>query len=153
MQQDANAILNTPPQDTKRSQTVVCVTDQLSCDRIIRSGRILANMTDTDLAIINIATPQRENDPDAMEYLFRVSAEHGGEMNVLYSENISKALNKYIKEHKIGYVVTGIPRENDSVITGIWRKFIHVKFFMVQEGGELSEVTRLVMQQYGLKRA
>lgn len=151
--QQTKAKTGMPEQNGRSLKTVVCVTDQLSCDRIIRSGKTLAGMTDTQLIVINISTPQRSNDPEAMEYLFRVSAEYGGEMNVIYSESISKALSTYIKENKVAYLVTGIPRENDTVIAGIWQKFTHIRFFTVQEGGELCEVTRTAMQQYGMKRA
>jgi len=137
----------------KRYRTVVCVTDQLRCDRLIRAGRAVADMTDTDLSVINVATPQRENDPAAMEYLFRVSAEHGGEMAVLYSEAVAKAIIRYIKEGGVSYVVTGVPQPNDSVILKIWKKFTHITFFTVQENGALCEVTRPVMEKYLLRLA
>ena len=132
----------------KRSKTVVCVTDQLRCDRLIRAGRTVADMTDTDLAVLNVATPRRENDPAAMEYLFRVSAEYGGEMAVLYSEAVARAIIRYIKEGRVAYVVTGVPQPNDSVILRIWKKFTHITFFMVRESGELCEVTRPVMEHW-----
>jgi K+-sensing histidine kinase KdpD len=141
------------PQLPKRSRTVVCVTDQLRCDRIIRSGRKLADLTDTDLVVINVCTPQRRNDPGAMEYLFRVASEYGGEMAVLYSPDVTKTIIRYIKENHVSYVVTGIPQENDSVITRIWKKFTHITFFMVAENGELCEATRPLMQTYLQKRA
>ncbi len=139
--------------EPKRACTVVCVTDQLRCDRIIRSGRTVANMTDTDLAVINVCTSMRPNNPAAMEYLFRVSADYGGEMAVLYSDAIAKAIIHYIKGHRVAYVVSGVPQPNDSVITKIWKKFTHITFFMVEENGELCEVTRTMMQNWEKQRA
>ena len=141
------------PDAMRHAKTVVCVTDQLRCDRIIRSGRVVANMTDTKLAVINVSTPQRKNDPAAMEYLFRVSSEYEGEMAVLYSSDVAKAIIRHIKENRIAYVLTGVPQENDSIITKIWKRFTHITFFMVEETGELCEVTRPMMQQYAQKRA
>ncbi len=139
--------------EPKRASTVVCVTDQLRCDRIIRSGRVVANMTDTDLVVINVCTPARQNDPAAMEYLFRVAADYGGEMAVLYSDAVAKAIARYIKGHRVGYLVTGVPQPSDSVIMGIWRKFTHITYFIVEEGGELCEVTRTMMQNWDEQRA
>jgi len=137
----------------KRSKTVVCVTDQLQCGRLIRAGRAVADLTDTDLAVINVATPARENDPAAMEYLFRMTAEHGGEMAVLYSALVAKTIIRYIKENHVSYVVTGVPQPNDSVIADIWKKFTHITFFTVHENGELCEVTRPVMREWIRRRA
>ena len=137
----------------KRQKTVVCVTDQLRCDRIIRSGRTVANMTDTDLVVINVCTPLRRNDPEAMEYLYRVSAEFGAEMNVLFAADFSKAIVSYIKENRVRCVLTGVPQEHDNFITRMWRTFTHITFFMVEQNGEFSEVTRSMIAQWEKKRA
>ena len=140
-------------QSPKRSCTVVCVTDQLQCDRLIRSGRTVANLTDTDLVVINVSTPQRKNDPAAMEYLFRTASEYGGAMAVLYSPDVAKAIIRYIKENRVAYVLTGVLQPNDSIVPKIWKRFTHITFFMVEETGELCEATRPVMESYTKKRA
>ena len=139
--------------ERKRFKTLVCVTDQLQCDRIIRAGKTVAELTDTDLVIINVCTPLRENNPEAMEYLFRVSAEYGGEMTVLYSENFSKAIVNYIKENRVRCVLTGVPQENDRFITRMWKTFTHIRFFMVENNGDTNEVTRGIMRQWESCRA
>ena len=139
--------------EIRRPKTVVCVTDQLRCDRIIRAGRTVAAMTDTDLVVINVCTPLRTNDPEAVEYLYRVSAEFGAEMNVLFAADFSKAIVSYIKENRVGYVLTGVPQEHDCFITRMWRTFTHITFFMVEQNGDLSEVTRSMIAQWEKKRA
>ena len=125
-----------------RAKTVVCVTDQRRCDRIIRAGQVLAEMSDTDLAVINVAKPGVPQDPESLEYLFSVSKEKDAEMVLLYSENVAKAIIRYIKDNKVSYVLTGIPQEGDSVTTRIWSKFTHITFFVVEHNGELREVLR-----------
>ena len=118
-----------------RAKTVVCV-------RIIRAGQVLAEMSDTDLAVINVAKPGVPQDPESLEYLFSVSKEKDAEMVLLYSENVAKAIIRYIKDNKVSYVLTGIPQEGDSVTTRIWSKFTHITFFVVEHNGELREVLR-----------
>jgi len=148
-----NRPAETRAKEPKRSCTVVCVTDQLRCARIIRAGRTVADMTDTDLAVINVCTSMRANNPAAMEYLFRVSVDYGGEMAVLYSDSVAKAITRYIKRHRVAFVVSGVPQPNDSIITKMWRKFTHITFFMVEESGELCEVNRTMMQNWEKVRA
>ena len=125
-----------------RPKTLVCVTDQRRCDRIIQAGKRLAALTDSELAVINIAMPKKPQDPESMEYLFSVSRENGAEMNVVFAEDISKAIIQYIKNNKISYMLTGIPKEGDSVTTKIWSKFTHVTFFVVEDDGDLQEVLK-----------
>lgn len=125
---------------SQHSKTVVCVTDQRQCDRIIRAGRMLANVSGTELSVINVVHSEKEQDPQSMEYLFSVSKENGAEMALLYSDNVAKAIIHYIKDNKISYLLTGIPQEGDSVTTRIWSKFTHVTFFVVEQSGKLCEV-------------
>ena len=125
---------------TPRSKTVVCVTDQRRCDRIIRAGQVLSEMSDTDLTVLNVAKPGVRQDPDSLEYLFEVSKEKDAEMVLLYSEDVAKAIIRYIKDNKVAYLLTGIPQEGKSVTTRIWSKFTHITFFVVEHNGELREV-------------
>ncbi|MFV0496718.1 MAG: hypothetical protein ACK5L0_00910 [Candidatus Fimivivens sp.] len=123
-----------------RAKTVVCVTDQRQCDRIIRAGQTLANLSGTDLAVINVVRPQAVQDPESMEYLFSVSKENGAEMALLYADDVAKAIIHYIKDNKVSYLMTGIPQKGNSVTARIWRKFTHVTFFVVEKDGKLREV-------------
>lgn len=130
----------TTPTTLVRMKTIVCVTDQKNCDRIIRSGKLLADMTGTDLAVVTVARPNAPQDPEAVEYLFSVAKEQEAEMAILYAEDIGRALIRYVKQNKVAYLLTGIPREGDSVTTQLWNKFTHVSFFVVEKSGELREV-------------
>ena len=124
----------------ERPKTVVCVTDQRRCDRIIKAGRALADMTDTELAVINIARPAGGQDPDSIEYLFGVARDHSAEMTILYAADVAKAIIRYVKENKVSYLLTGIPQEGDSITSRIWKRFTHVTFFVVEQNGELREI-------------
>ena len=126
--------------------TVVCVTDQRRCDRIIRAGRALADISQTDLLVVNVVRPDSQQDTESMEYLFNVSKQNGAEMALLYSDDVAKALIRYIKENKVANLLTGIPNEGDSVTTKIWKRFTHVTFFVVEQDGSLREVVNPARQ-------
>ena len=125
-----------------KTKTLVCVTDQMKCDRIINSGRKLADITSTDLIVITVSRNDCIQDPQSMEYLFSVAQKNNAEMNVLFSNDISKAIIKFIKENKISNVLTGIPSPNNSITPKLWKKFTHLTFFVVEEDGSLQEVTQ-----------
>lgn len=120
--------------------TMVCVTDQRGCDRIIRAGRALADISGTELLVVNVVRPDSVHDTDSMEYLFSVSKQNGAKMALLYSDDVAKALIRFVKENKVANLLTGIPNEGDSVTTKIWKRFTHVTFFVVEQDGSLREV-------------
>ena len=130
--------------------TVVCVTDQRRCDRIIRAGRALADISQTELLVVNVVRPDSQQDTDSMEYLFSVSKQNGAEMALLYSDDVAKALIRYIKENKVANLLTGIPNEGDSVTTKIWKRFTHINFFVVEQDGSLREVANPARQAQAL---
>lgn len=125
-------------------KALVCVTDQKKCDRIIRAGRVLADMVNRDLAVVNVSCSKQPQDPQSLEYLFAVSSGQKAEMILLYSDDVAKAIIRYIKDHKVDYVLTGVPREGDSVVSAIWEKFTHITFFVVEADGSLREISRPV---------
>lgn len=124
---------------TKR-HTVVCVTNQFHCERLIRAGRLIADLSKTSLLVINVSSPNlSENDAKALEYLFQVSKENGAEMTVLYSDEPMRQLAKFIKENKAVNVVTGVARPAEFPLPSLWRKFTSAHFFTVTEDGSFSE--------------
>lgn len=120
--------------------TVVLVTDQFRCERLIRGGRAIADLTDTELCVLNIQSTSVPTNPQAIQYLFDVSAQSKATMQLLYSDNALKAITQYIKENKVSCVITGMPGSADSVLYKLWNKFLRVHFFTVTEEGKLDEV-------------
>lgn len=119
---------------TKR-HTVVCVTNQFHCERLIRAGRLIADLSKTSLLVINVSSPNlSENDAKALEYLFQVSKENGAEMTVLYSDEPMRQLAKFIKENKAVNVVTGVAAQQNSPLPSLWRKFTSAHFFYCDRG-------------------
>lgn len=136
-----------------RPKTLVCVTDQRDCDRIIKAGRRLSQLTDSELLVLNIALPNQPQDPQSVEYLFSVSKENDAEMTVLFANDVAKAIIQYIKSNKISFMLTGVPAQGDSITTRIWSKFTHVTFFVVEYDGNLREVARPAIMAAQLSQA
>jgi len=133
-------------------KTVVCITDQRKCDRIIRAGRAFADVTGTELSIISVIRSNYQYDAESIEYLFSVSKENGAEMVLLYSDDVAKAIIRYIKDNRVANLMTGIPAKGDPVTGKIWSKFSHINFFVVEQDGGLREVCNPVRAARALTR-
>ena len=123
------------------AKTVVLVTNQFKCERIIKSGKVLSDLTGTELLVLSVQSNEFPQNPDAINHLFDVSTKSGAVMNVMYSENVEKAIMQYIKQQKPKNVISGMPRGSGSILEKLWSKFQSVSFFTVDEEGKLSEVT------------
>lgn len=123
-----------------RRKTLVCVTDQFSCERIIQAGRVIANITHTELAVLNIASPGHLQNPEALQFLFDVSRENEADMTVLYSENFAKTMTQFIKNNRVVHLLTGMPGSEDSILYRIWNKFSHLNCFTVSPEGDVRRV-------------
>lgn len=60
-----------------RRQTLVLVTDQFQCERIIKAGRAIAGITHTQLRVFHICAEGRTSDPAALQYLYNSAKENG----------------------------------------------------------------------------
>ena len=124
-----------------RKATVACVTDQFQCERIIRAGRSIANLTDTSLLVINLSPiDSTAQSGEAIEHLFRISQQNDAEMSVFYSEKTLKVLTTFIKKNHAVNVVTGMPQQQNSVLSKMWSKLGGVSFFTVDASGEFVHV-------------
>ena len=128
-----------------RKTTVVCVTNQFQCERIIRAGRSIAGISDTVLLVVNVSPLDfTHQSSDALEHLFQVSKENGAQMSVLYSEESMKTLISFIRKNHAVNVVTGMPQSRNSILVKMWEKLKEVSFFTVDEDGKFVNMS----QQY-----
>ena len=121
--------------------TMVLVTDQFRCERLITAGRALADRSGTSLSVINVAGDAAERNPQAIEYLYQVSKDNNATMMIHYSDDQTKYLIQLIREEMPSNVVTGMPQGKSSLLHRIWMRFEQISFFVVDEKGKLSPVT------------
>lgn len=122
--------------------TAVLVTNQFECERLIRAGRAVADVSQTELCVINVENNDYPTNPEAIQYLFNVSSQNGAVMHLMYSDNAFKTISQYIKDHKTSNVISGMPSSGGSVLHKIWGKFPRVHFFTVNKTGKVEEVSR-----------
>lgn len=56
--------------DNYSRSTIVCVTDQMSCERLIQAGKKVADATHTTFLVINVERSSLEGNSVAIEHLF-----------------------------------------------------------------------------------
>lgn len=123
----------------EKSNVLICVTRQKSCERLIRVGHNEAKKSGGKPHVIHVA-PIGENflgnprEGEALDYLFDISKQVGAEMTVLRSNEVVDILTDFSKKRKIGIMVLGespnIEREGD-IIKQLKRKLHNVEFVVV----------------------
>lgn len=92
---------------------LVCVTGQKSCQRLIVAGaEIAAAENERPLTVLHVARIGGNvmgfvNEPEALEYLLRVSIEHGADMMVRRADDVLKAIEAEAKRLDARVIVAG----------------------------------------------
>lgn len=95
------------------SETVlVCVTGQRMCERLIHRGAEVAQEHRLPLLVLSVVGCGQNSlgNPEvaqALDYLYRTSAESGAEMTVLCSDRPLDAIIDFARKHSIQHVVIG----------------------------------------------
>lgn len=119
--------------------TLVLVTDQFSCERIIKAASIIAELSGTRLEVLSVMKSNAQVNPDAIEHLFSVAKEYNANMIVKFADDPQSTIVHSIKENKAVNVVTGIPQDETSILVSLWKMLSNVKFYTVSKDGELHE--------------
>lgn len=126
-------------------KTLAFVTNQYSCDRIIRAARTVADETETDLVVVGVLDSEYTLNPEVVDYLFSLSKKSKAVMRLLFTEDKTGVMTEVIAQYESKNVVTGMPRSHDSVLYKIWNMFPAKQFFTVELSGELVEVAQKVV--------
>lgn len=122
------------------TSTIVCVTDQVNCERIIKKGKEIADKTSTNLYVINVDNG-RTRDLEAIEHLFRVSKENGAVMNIFYNAKVLDTIVGCIGEYNAHNVVSGIPQTVDSILNRLWETMPQIDYYMVGLKGDVTLIS------------
>ena len=120
--------------------TLVLVTDQFSCERIIKAARVIADLSHTCLQVLSVVRPGVPANPQALEHLFAVAKEYDARMTVEFSDNPQSAIAHFIRDNHVVNAITGIPDGEGSILVRMWKTLLNVRFFTVSANGELHEV-------------
>ena len=109
------------------SCVLVCVTRQVSCERLITKGAELAAQAGMALNIVHVAATGASllgnpSEGEAMDFLFTCAKAQGADLSVLRSDNVLETLARIARETKASVMVVGESKQNikedDSII---WR--------------------------------
>ena len=102
---------------------MVCVTGQKTCERLIIEGSQRAKVLDAELTVIHVAREGVDllggslKEAEALEYLFKMSSEHGAGMMVVRSNEVVPALVSHARKLNAVEIVLGSPRKMRRDIT------------------------------------
>ncbi len=119
----------------KQSRVMVCVTGQLTCERLIRAGAQLAQKEAAELSVVHVARMNQNvlGNPlegEALEYLFSLSREFGADMTLLRDDNVLSALVNHAKKIGATHVVMGVSdRKGADFSYALQASLPHVQVF------------------------
>ena len=93
-------------------RVMVCVTQQKSCENLIKKGSELVEEPSDEIFVIHVIKDgwryfSEMKESDALEYLYTVSKAVDAELMVYKSKNIEKTLAEKAKENNIDTIVLG----------------------------------------------
>ena len=123
------------------TSTIVCVTDQFNCERIIEAGREISNKSKTPLYVISAVNVTKNKsthaDVSALEHLFKISKQNNAVMTISYSDNPMQTIAEFIKSHNGRNILTGLPNDKNSALNYLWKSFPKSNFYVVDKDGEI----------------
>jgi len=90
---------------------MVCVTQQKSCERLIKRGAELCKPQD-ELLVVHVVKENwryfgKLKEADALEYLFDISKAYDAALSVIKDMDIEGALTKFAYEEQVDIIVMG----------------------------------------------
>ncbi|MFZ5966136.1 MAG: hypothetical protein ACOYVK_03045 [Bacillota bacterium] len=112
----------------KREKIVlVCVTDQKSCERLIKAGYLLSKTLDLKLKVLSVQPSNKMKNLQAtpLEYLFSVCKSLDAEMQVYWGDNVNCVAVDYIRRNSVEQLIFGIP---EKMVQGNFVYEVHQAF-------------------------
>jgi len=95
-----------------KKNVMVCVTQQKTCDRLIRYGHDFIKDEKGELFIIHVAHYEFKflgstQEGEALEYLYQKALEYGANLTVIRSNHVLDTLVDLVDKNKISHVILG----------------------------------------------
>ena len=104
----------------EKTNVMVCVTQQKTCERLITSGSRLSKTKNGKLYVVHVVNEKEKfldyaSDGEALEYLFRASKKAGADLTVLRSKDVIQTIINFAKDNNITHMILGTtPNNNNS---------------------------------------
>lgn len=124
--------------DTKK-RVLVCVTQQKTCERLIKRGARICDEIGGELYVIHVVLNGwnflgNSREGEALEYLFGISKSVGADLTVLRADDIVKAITSFTKDNKISCIILGEPPRDSSdsnIIQELQRRLHNVDIYIM----------------------
>ena len=111
---------------------MVCVTQQKTCDRLIKRGRDILGDENGELIIMHVALYKfkflgNSKDGEALDYLYEKALVYGASLTVIRSNNVLETLVDQVVKNRVSHVVIGESREEtgpENIITLLRNRLI-----------------------------
>ena len=123
------------------SVTVVLVTNQFECERIINAAKIVSTATETPLVVLSVQSNEYPPNPEAIDYLYGISSKNGATMNAVYSEDVLKTIKRYLKINNVTNIVSGMPGNTESILHKLWSRFPSISFYTIDNRGAIHDMS------------
>ena len=95
-----------------RKNVMACVTQQITCDRLIQYGHELLGDEEGELYIIHVAHYEFKflgstKEGEALEYLYQKALEYGANLTVVRSNHVLDTLVDLVRKNNISHVILG----------------------------------------------
>jgi K+-sensing histidine kinase KdpD len=115
---------------------MVCVTQQVTCERLIHYGKLFRDKINGELHIIHVAGEMdsflgNKKENEALEYLFDISNKAGADLTVLRSDNIEKTIIEFVNNNKISYIVLGENNKDNGIVGTLKNKLSECEFHVI----------------------
>lgn len=128
----------------KKSKTVlVCVTGQRGCDRLIRTGKKIADERNLPLQVLCIQPTSAGFDADCeeLEYLRQTARNSGAEMTVYFNDDAPLMAVSVAKRNGAEHIVTGMAEAPVNGFVDIIHKLLPlVPISMVAKDGKIYNI-------------
>lgn len=130
--------------DLKKNKTVlVCVTGQHDCDRLIRTGKKIADELALPLQVLCIqpASAGFDTDCEELEYLRQTARNSGAEMTVYFNDDAPLMAVSVAKRNGAAHIVTGMAEVPVNGFIDILHKLLPVvPISMVAKDGKIYNI-------------
>lgn len=124
--------------DTKK-KVLVCVTQQKTCERLIKRGAHISDEISGELYVIHVVLNGwnflgNSQEGEALEYLFGISKSVGADLTVLRADDIAKTIISFSKEYKISCIVLGEPPQgskDNNIIQELRKKLYNTDIYIM----------------------
>ena len=114
----------------KSPRVLVCVTDQYSCERLIKAGKQLSDSMGLPLQVLSVqpASSSVQERGKALDYLYRLAARYDAA--------------GHIKKYRVRQVVTGMPGQVGSGFVEVLHTLCpEVPITLISQNGEQFHIT------------